>query len=137
MKFFAACFLVATMASCVPTRPSTNSDFVCTVGTDANGALVQQVEWLYRSADLREKQCPIWAGSLVQIGREENSAVCIQCDKTALPDENRWHQFILKGNVVHGWLRKEAVIKVRMSDWKKNRQKAEPPAPGDAAGPRP
>jgi hypothetical protein len=108
---------------------ATHEAFIFTVGTDTNGVPIQQVEWLYRAADLKETQCPLWAGSRVTIGREEGGAVRVQCDKTALPDEKKWHEFILKGNVVSGWLNREAVIKVRMIDWKKHTPNAPAPEP--------
>jgi hypothetical protein len=111
-------------SSCAPYEAllQNSGEFVYTVGTDSNGVPIQPVEWIFMKPNLNEgEKYPICPGTLVTVVREEDHAVCIQFDERALPAHRCGIEPFLNGNIVTGWLKKEAIIKVRRSEWMKLR----------------
>lgn len=108
------------------------NDFIWTVGTEPDGSLIQQVEWLFHDQDLTKTNCPIWAGTPLTIMEEVKDRVKVKCDKTALPPDKRWKQAILEDGTVVGWLPRHALVKVPVSEWKKAGGNAQPTSAGDS-----
>jgi len=97
------------------------NDFIWTVGTEPDGTLIQQVEWLFHDQDLAKTNCPIWAGTPLTIIEEVKDRVKVKCDKTALPPDKRWTQAILKDDTVVGWLPRQVLVRVTTADSKRIR----------------
>ncbi|MBI3986120.1 MAG: hypothetical protein HY343_04335 [Lentisphaerae bacterium] len=121
--------IICTLVFCAPAWATTNEpSFVCTVGTDTNGAPIQQVEWLFQDEALSLTNCPVWSGSVVQLIEEKEDRVKVRCDKTCLPDKDRWRTSILNSNVVVGWLSKSSLVKVEKATWNDRKRNAQPEA---------
>ncbi len=112
--------MACTMLGCAPATRLGRSEtgYVYLVGTDAQGRPIQQVEWLYNTKELKEKHCPIWAGTVVEVVEEQGERVKIKCDKAAVPHDERWQKANIDGGVVFGWLERKCLVKVRMKDLK-------------------
>lgn len=120
MKTVVIYILILMLVSSSPLCYGATSEFVLTVGTDASGTPIQQVEWLYSSADLKEQKCPIWSGSVVEVIKQRNGVVMVKCDKSALPDQKKWQAAISSdGSSVIGWIKKELLIKVSLTERRK------------------
>jgi len=132
MKRFSIIAVLAATALCAcGAPPNRRDDFVSVVGADANGFPIQQVVWLYDKADLKKQQCPIWAASSVTVVAEQGDAVKVKADRTALPDVDKWHRSVSKGNIVIGWIERKLLVQVPVEAWKKNRPGAHQAPAGD------
>jgi len=103
-------------------KAADNEDVIWTVGTDTNGVMIQQVEWIYKDKALTQTNCPIPTRTVLKILKEHGESVQIQCDGAMLA-RTRWHASVKKGNIVIGWLAKERLAKVKASVWQKQREK--------------
>lgn len=124
---------LATMAAWAGAAPDDTASWIFVVGADTNGAPVQQVVWLHENPDLKEQACPLLAASFVAVMEEQEEAVKVMADRMALPADEKWSRFVLKGNVVIGWIEKKHLVRVPMASWRKYkdaRKPGEQPGPG-------
>jgi hypothetical protein len=126
-KYFAVITILAAtvLCSCVTTLEQ-KIDTIAAVGVDPDGRAIQQVVWLHDAPDLKTQQCPIYAASPVTILKEQGHVVKIRTDKSALPNEEKWHKAIQKGNIVEGWIQTRELVQVPIKVWKKNMPGAQP-----------
>jgi hypothetical protein len=113
MKSYAiATMLLTTMLCSCVAPPEQKYDTMTVAGVDTNGMHIQQVVWLHDTPEMASKLCPIFAASPAVVLQEQGNVVKIRADKSALPDEKKWHTAIRKGNIVVGWIKKEELAKV-------------------------
>ena len=119
MKGYAiAIILSATVLCSCAAPPEQKDDTIAVAGVDTNGMHIQQVVWLHDTQEMKSKQCPIFAASPVVVLKEQGNVVKIKADKSAVPDEKKWHKAIRKGNIVVGWIKKQELAKVPVDIWK-------------------
>jgi len=109
-----AVFFLCVFASCslLAGADSTNdeSKLVWTVGTDAKGQLIQQVDWLFQDANMTVTNCPIWAGTILTIMKERDAVALVRCNRADVPKD--WRKKIPQGNTVEGWIEKRRLTQV-------------------------
>jgi hypothetical protein len=126
MKPNALILAVAILAWTGLAQADGTNEFVWTVGTETNGQPIQQVEWLFHDQELTKTNAPIWAGTLLTIIEEAKDRVKVSCNKSALPSKERWALAITQGGFVVGWLPRQSLVKVSMTDWSRMRGNAQP-----------
>ena len=123
--------LVGLLMACsaIAEAETTNdNDNAWTVGTDSNGKLIQQLEWIFKDELLTITNCPIRPGTILTVIKEENHRVKVKCDRDDVPNWQQWNQAILKGNIVVGWIDKSRLIRVPLKELIKYRRNAQPSA---------